>query len=93
MGGWRFGNTINGAQAEYLLVPHAQANPARIPDAVTDEQVALLADIDSTGFGGAETGGVKIGDRVVVFAQGPSGLCATVGAKLMGCLLYTSRCV
>jgi len=31
LGGWRFGNTINGAQAEYLLVPHAQANLARIP--------------------------------------------------------------
>lgn len=87
MGGWRFGNTINGAQAEYLLVPHAQANLARIPEAVTDEQVVLLADIASTGFGGAESGGVKIGDSVVVFAQGPIGLCATVGAKLMGATL------
>jgi len=43
IGGWRFGNTINGAQAEYLLVPHAQANLAKIPDELTDEQVALLA--------------------------------------------------
>ncbi|RYF39697.1 MAG: NAD(P)-dependent alcohol dehydrogenase, partial [Cytophagaceae bacterium] len=32
VGGWRFGNTINGAQAEYLLVPNAQANLAKIPD-------------------------------------------------------------
>jgi alcohol dehydrogenase len=32
LGGWRFGNTINGAQSEYLLVPHAQANLAKIPD-------------------------------------------------------------
>src|ERR1051325_1192067 len=32
LGGWRFGNTINGAQAEFLLVPHAQANLAKIPD-------------------------------------------------------------
>jgi len=87
MGGWRFGNTINGAQAEYLLVPHAQANLAKIPDEVTDEQMVLLADIASTGFGGAESGGIKIGDTVVVFAQGPIGLCATVGAKLMGATL------
>ena len=79
-GGWRFGNTIDGAQAEYLLVPHAQANLARIPDDLTDEQVVLLADIASTGFGGAESGGIKIGDAVVVFAQGPIGLCATAGA-------------
>jgi threonine dehydrogenase-like Zn-dependent dehydrogenase len=84
IGGWRFGNTIDGAQAEYLLVPSAQANLAKIPDDVTDEQVVLLADIASTGFAGAESGGVRIGDTVVVFAQGPIGLCATAGARLMG---------
>ena len=87
IGGWRFGNTINGAQAEYLLVPNAQANLAKIPDELTDEQVVLLADIASTGFSGAESGGVRIGDSVVVFAQGPIGLCATVGAKLSGATL------
>lgn len=87
IGGWRFGNTINGAQAEYLLVPHAQANLAKIPHDLTDEQVVLLADIASTGFSGAESGGVRIGDAVAVFAQGPIGLCATVGAKLMGASL------
>jgi alcohol dehydrogenase len=84
IGGWRFGNTINGAQAEYLLVPNAQANLAKIPDELSDEQVVLLADIASTGFGGAESANIKIGDTVVVFAQGPIGLCATAGAKLMG---------
>jgi threonine dehydrogenase-like Zn-dependent dehydrogenase len=73
LGGWRFGNTINGAQAEYLLVPHAQANLAKIPDGLTDEQVVLLADIASTGFSGAESGWVRIGDTVAVFAQGPIG--------------------
>ena len=87
MGGWRFGNTIDGAQAEYLLVPHAQANLAKIPDSVTDEQVVLLADIASTGIGGAEAGGVRIGDTVAVFAQGPIGLCASLGAKAMGAAL------
>jgi threonine dehydrogenase-like Zn-dependent dehydrogenase len=87
IGGWRFGNTINGAQAEYLLVPHAQANLAKIPDELSDEQVVLLADIASTGFSGAESGQVRIGDSVVVFAQGPIGLCATAGAKLMGATL------
>ena len=87
LGGWRFGNTINGAQAEYLLVPHAQANLAKIPDELADEQVVLLADIASTGFSGAESGQIKIGDSVVVFAQGPIGLCATAGARLMGAAL------
>jgi alcohol dehydrogenase len=87
VGGWRFGNTINGAQAEYLLVPNAQANLAKIPNELSDEQVVLLADIASTGFAGAESGQIRIGDSVVVFAQGPIGLCATAGAKLMGATL------
>lgn len=87
IGGWRFGNTINGSQAEYLLVPDAAANLAKIPDGITDEQVVLLADIASTGFSGAESGKVKIGDTVVVFAQGPIGVCASIGAKLMGASL------
>lgn len=87
VGGWRIGNTMNGAQAEYLLVPNAQANLAKIPDELSDEQVILLADIASTGFSGAESGGIRIGDAVAVFAQGPIGLCATVGARLMGASL------
>lgn len=87
LGGWRFGNTIDGAQAEFLLVPDAEANLAKIPDELTDEQVILLADIASTGFSGAESGGVKIGDTVVVFAQGPIGICAAIGSRLMGAAL------
>jgi threonine dehydrogenase-like Zn-dependent dehydrogenase len=87
LGGWRFGNTINGAQAEYLLVPDAQANLAKIPDGLSDEQVVLLADIASTGFSGAESGNIKFGDAVAVFAQGPIGLCAAIGARLMGAAL------
>jgi threonine dehydrogenase-like Zn-dependent dehydrogenase len=87
LGGWRFGNTINGAQAEYLLVPNAQANLAKIPDTVSDEEVVLLTDIASTGIRGAEAGGVQIGDTVAVFAQGPIGLCASLGAKAMGAAL------
>jgi alcohol dehydrogenase len=87
IGGWKFGNTINGAQAEYLLVPSAQANLAKIPDELTDEQVVLLADIASTGISAAESADLQIGDTVAVFAQGPIGLCATAGAKLKGASL------
>jgi threonine dehydrogenase-like Zn-dependent dehydrogenase len=84
LGGWRFGNTINGAWAEYLLVPDARANLALVPDVLTDEQVLMLPDIASTGISGAESGNVRLGDSVAVFAQGPIGLCATLGAKLRG---------
>lgn len=82
--GWRFGNLIDGAQAEYVLVPDAQANLAPVPDGLTDEQVLMCPDIMSTGFKGAENANIKLGDTVVVFAQGPIGLCATAGARLLG---------
>jgi threonine dehydrogenase-like Zn-dependent dehydrogenase len=87
MGGWRLGNTIDGCQAEYVRIPDAAANLAVIPDVLTDEQVLMCPDIMSTGFSGAERGGIRIGDTVAVFAQGPIGLCATVGAKLSGATL------
>jgi len=84
MGGWRFGNSIDGTQAGYVLVPDAQGNLAPVPDGLTDEQVLMCPDIMSTGFAGAEAANIKIGDVVAVFAQGPIGLCATAGAKLRG---------
>jgi len=84
LGGWKFGNTIDGCQADYVLVPDAMANLAPVPEGLTDEQVLMCPDIMSTGFGGAESGHIRIGDTVAVFAQGPIGLCATGGAKLMG---------
>src|SRR4051794_36700752 len=87
MGGWRFGNTINGCQAEYVLVPNAQANLALVPAALTDDEVLMCPDIMSTGFSAAERGGVRIGDSVVVYAEGPIGLCATAGARLAGASL------
>jgi threonine dehydrogenase-like Zn-dependent dehydrogenase len=87
LGGWRFGNTINGAWAEYLRVPDARANLAPIPDSLRDEDVLLCCDIFSTGLSGAESGDIKVGDAVAVFAQGPIGLCATLGARLKGASL------
>lgn len=84
IGGWKFGNTIDGCQAEYVRVPNAQANLAVVPDALSDEDVLMCPDIMSTGFGGAENGSIRIGDTVAIFAQGPIGLCATAGAKLRG---------
>jgi alcohol dehydrogenase len=84
IGGWKLGNTIDGCQAEFVRIPDATANLALVPDELTDEQVLMCPDIMSTGFGGAESGHVRIGDVVAVFAQGPIGLCATAGARLKG---------
>jgi alcohol dehydrogenase len=87
IGGWRLGNAIDGTQAQYFRVPYAQANLAKIPDDLSDEQCVLLADIASTGISAAETANVGIGQTVAVFAQGPIGLCATAGARLKGAAL------
>ena len=82
--GWRFGNLIDGTQAEYVLVPDAQGNLAPIPEGLSDNQVLMCPDIMSTGFKGAENANIRIGDVVAIFAQGPIGLCATAGARLRG---------
>ena len=84
MGGWRLGNTIDGCQAEFVVIPDAMNNLAPVPDELGDEQVLMCPDIMSTGFSGSERGDVRIGDTVAIFAQGPIGLCATAGAKLSG---------
>src|SRR5689334_21152116 len=87
IGGWRLGNSIDGVQADWFRVPYAQANLAKIPDDLSDEQCLLLADIASTGISAAESAEVRIGQTVAVFAQGPIGLCATAGARLKGAAL------
>jgi isopropanol dehydrogenase (NADP+) len=84
LGGWKFANVKDGNQAEYFQVNHAQANLAPIPDGLSDEQACYCADMLSTGFMGAEYADIPIGGTVAVFAQGPVGLMATAGARLLG---------
>jgi len=83
-GGFKFGNTIDGCQAEFLRVPYAMANLSPIPDHLSDEEVLMCPDIMSTGFSGVERGNTKMGDTVAVFALGPIGLSSIAGAKLLG---------
>ncbi|MBK7406021.1 MAG: NAD(P)-dependent alcohol dehydrogenase [Phycisphaerales bacterium] len=84
LGGWKFANAKDGSMAEYFHVNNAVANLAPIPEGLTDEQAAYCCDMLSTGFVGAEHANIPIGGSVAVFAQGPVGLMATVGARLRG---------
>lgn len=84
LGGWKFANIKDGVFAEYFHVNDAEANLARIPDTVPDEQAVYTCDMMSTGFIGAEHANIPVGGSVAVFAQGPVGLMATVGARLLG---------
>ncbi|MBI2765985.1 MAG: alcohol dehydrogenase catalytic domain-containing protein [Chloroflexi bacterium] len=78
------GNLLFGAQGELFLVNGAQTSMAKVPDNLEDEQVLLVTDIMSTGFGAIERAGMKAGDTVAVFAQGPVGLCGTAAARTLG---------
>src|SRR5215472_8565491 len=84
LGGWKFANTKDGVFAGYFHVNEADANMARIPDEVPDSMAVYCADMLSTGFMAAENADIPVGGTVCVFAQGPVGLMATVGARLRG---------
>lgn len=84
LGGWKFANIKDGVFAEYFHVNDANANLAAIPSGVKDEEAVYTTDMMSTGFAGAENAGIPMGGTVAIFAQGPVGLMATVGAKLQG---------
>lgn len=84
LGGFKFANLKDGVFAEYFHVNDADANLARIPDAISDQDAVYCADMLSTGFMGAEHGAIPMGGTVAVIAQGPVGLMATAGARLRG---------
>ena len=84
LGGWKFSNTKDGVFAEYFHVNEGDANMAKIPNSVSDEEAVYCCDMLSTGFMGAENGDIPIGGTVAVFAAGPVGLMAIAGAKLRG---------
>jgi threonine dehydrogenase-like Zn-dependent dehydrogenase len=84
LGGWKFANINDGVFAEYFHVNDAEANLAVIPDDVPDEAAVYTTDMMSTGFMGAEHANIPIGGTIAIFAQGPVGLMATVGARLLG---------
>lgn len=84
LGGWRFANVKDGVFADYFHVNDAQANLTHIPDSIRDEVAVYCADMLSTGFMGAEHAAIPLGGTAAVFAQGPVGLMATAGCRLLG---------
>ena len=84
LGGWKYANIKDGVFADYFHVNAAEANLVPIPDSVPDEVAVYTTDMMSTGFMGAEHANIPLGGTVAVFAQGPVGSMATVGARLLG---------
>ncbi|HVW46613.1 MAG TPA: zinc-dependent alcohol dehydrogenase family protein [Solirubrobacterales bacterium] len=82
-GGWIFGHTINGVQAEYARVPFVDNSTYKVPEGLTDEQVLFLADILPTSYEvGVLNGLVSPGDTVAIVGAGPIGLAAILTATL-----------
>src|SRR6187455_2237218 len=81
-GGWILGNTIDGTQAEYVRIPHAETSLYKVPPGLDVEAVAMLSDILPTGFEcGVLNGQVKPGDTVAIVGAGPIGLSALLTAQ------------
>lgn len=81
-GGWILGNTIDGTQAEYVRIPHADTSLYRLPPRADEEAFAMLSDIFPTGFEcGVLNGCVKPGDSVAIVGAGPVGLAALLTAQ------------
>jgi len=83
-GSWIFGYMIDGCQAEYVRVPHANLGMHHIPEGLTDDDLLFVGDILSTGYFGAERGRIQPGDTVAVMGCGPVGMCAMATARLWG---------
>ena len=77
-------NLLFGCQGEYYVVQNAELNMAKVPDELDDEGALFATDIMSTGFAAIENAGLRFGDSVAVFAQGPVGLCVTAAARARG---------
>lgn len=81
-GGWILGNEIDGTQAEYVRIPHADTSLYPIPDGADEEGLVMLSDILPTGFEcGVLNGKVQPGSTVAIVGAGPVGLAALLTAQ------------
>lgn len=81
-GGWILGNLINGTQAEYVRIPHADNSLHLIPKGADEEALVMLSDILPTGHEiGVINGGVKPGDTIAIVGSGPIGMSALLTAQ------------
>jgi alcohol dehydrogenase len=81
-GGWILGNTIDGTQAEYVRIPHADTSLYPLPLGADDEALVMLSDILPTGFEcGVLNGKVAPGSTLAIVGSGPIGLAALLTAQ------------
>jgi 2-desacetyl-2-hydroxyethyl bacteriochlorophyllide A dehydrogenase len=76
--------SLQGAQAEQVLVPRANLTLRQVPDGISDEAALFAGDVMGTAFHGVIEAGVRPGDAVAILGLGPVGLCAVQIAKAAG---------
>jgi 2-desacetyl-2-hydroxyethyl bacteriochlorophyllide A dehydrogenase len=76
--------SLQGAQAEQVLVPHANLTLRRVPDGMSDDAALFAGDVMGTGWHAVDQAGIRPGDSVAVLGLGPVGLCAVQAAKAAG---------
>lgn len=81
-GGWALGCRIDGGQAEYVRVPHADTGLTLIPDSVSDSRALLTGDLLATGFWATRISEISEDDTVLIIGAGPTGLCTLMCAHL-----------
>lgn len=81
-GGWALGCRIDGGQAEYVRVPHADQGLTPIPASVSDSQALFVGDILATGFWAARISEITPEDTVLILGAGPTGLCTLLCVRL-----------
>lgn len=81
-GGWVLGNTIDGTQAEYVRIPHADTSLYKLPEKIAHEGLVMMSDILPTGYEcGALNGKIKPGQTVAIVGAGPIGLSTLLTAQ------------
>lgn len=81
-GGWALGCRIDGGQAAYVRVPHADCGLSKIPQGVSDEAALFVGDILATGFWAARISEISSEDTVLIIGAGPTGICTLLCAML-----------
>ena len=76
--------SLQGAQAELVLVPHANLTLRRVPEGMSDDAALFAGDVMGTGWHAVDQAGIRPGDSAAVLGLGPVGLCAVQAAKAAG---------
>src|SRR5918994_6526674 len=76
--------SLQGAQAERVLVPHANLTLRRVPEGMSDDIALFAGDVMGTGWHAIDQADIRPGDTAAVLGLGPVGLCAVQAAKAAG---------